>query len=73
MSGILTITDNNLEDEKINVNYHKIQKMAFMYDALDNGWTIKKLENDNYEFTKNGKVKISKFLKNHLKTKDILK
>ena len=74
MSHTLTISDIYL-DEKIIVDYKKIQKMAFIYDALDNGWTVQKLKNDTYEFTKENSKKIdfSKFLKKHMKTNNIIK
>lgn len=73
--SILTIKDEDFGDEEINVDYQKIQKMAFIYDALENGWIIKKLKDDTYEFTKDdgSKMKIDKFLKQHMKTKEILK
>ena len=37
----------NLEMDKI-----KFQKMVFLFNALDNGWSIKKRQ-DSYIFTKN--------------------
>lgn len=72
---ILTIKDEDFGYEKINVDYKKIQKMAFIYDALENDWNIRKLKNDTYEFTKENSKKIdfNKFLKKHMKTKDIIK
>lgn len=75
MNTILTIKDDDFGDERINVNYKKIQKMAFIYDALENGWKIKKLKDDTYEFTKEdgSKMNLSKFLQKHMKTKQILK
>ena len=48
--------------------------MAFIYNALENDWKIKKLKNDSYECTKeDGSKMLGKFLKSHLKTKEILK
>ena len=75
MKSILIIKDES-EEERIEVNYKKIQKMAFIYDALENGWEIKKITDDKYEFHKDDctkKVEIQKFTKKHMKTKDILK
>jgi len=73
-SAILTITSSSNEKEIIDVNYEKIQKMAFIYNALENDWTIKKLKNDSYECTKeDGTKMLGKFLQSHLKTKEILK
>jgi hypothetical protein len=39
--------EKNLEIDKI-----KFQKMIFLFNALDSGWSIKK-KNDSYIFTKN--------------------
>jgi hypothetical protein len=42
-----------LEDEKLNIELSekKIKEMIFIYNALDNGWTIKK-KRELYIFTK---------------------
>jgi hypothetical protein len=43
----------NLENEKsLEIDKIQFQKMAFLYNALDNGWSIKKKQN-SYIFTKN--------------------
>lgn len=46
----------NLDNKDLKINYQKLQKMAFIYNALENGWEIKK-NNDKYIFIKkhNGK------------------
>jgi len=38
-------------DEK-NIDYNEIQKMIFIFNALQDGWTVKKLDKDKFEFTK---------------------
>jgi hypothetical protein len=38
-------------DEK-NIDYNEIQKMIFIFNALNDGWTVKKLDKDKFEFTK---------------------
>ena len=46
--------DNNISiktNEKLSIDYVTLQKMAFLYNTLENGWTIKKNEN-KYIFTK---------------------
>ena len=43
-----------------------IQKMAFLYNALENGWAIKK-KNNAYIFTKNHEGKKEVFLDDYLK------
>ena len=43
----------NLENEKsLEIDKMKFQKMVFLYNALDNGWSIKKKQN-SYIFKKN--------------------
>jgi hypothetical protein len=43
----------NLENEKsLEIDKVKFQKMVFLYNALDNGWSIKKKQN-SYIFKKN--------------------
>jgi hypothetical protein len=38
-------------DEKIQIDYLTLQKMAFLFNALDDGWQIKK-NKEKYIFTK---------------------
>jgi hypothetical protein len=44
----------NLLNEKVDSDIDKLkfQKMVFLYNALDNGWSIKK-RNESYIFSKN--------------------
>ena len=64
-----------IDNKRIVVNYEKIQKMASMYYALENGCSVKKIKDGKYECTKadGSKIQLGKFSKNHLKTIDILK
>ena len=41
-----------LEDKQVDIDKIKFQKMVFLFNALDNGWSIKKRK-DSYIFTKN--------------------
>ena len=43
-------TDFNIQSQ-INIENKKLQKMIFLFNALENGWAIKKSEN-NYLFRK---------------------
>ena len=70
----------NLEnDTNLQINKIKFQKMAFIFNALDSGWTIKK-RNNSYIFTKNheGKKEIfdekylSTFMKDNMEISNIL-
>ena len=41
----------NLENNDLKINYVNLQKMTFIYNALENGWEIKK-KNNKYSFSK---------------------
>ena len=58
----------NLENEKsLEIDKIKFQKMVFLYNALENGWSIKK-RNDSYIFTKNHEGKKEIFEESYLST-----
>jgi hypothetical protein len=57
---VIDIDQNNLEINKIT-----FQKMCFLFNALDNGWTIKKRK-DSYIFTKNHEGKREIFSDDYL-------
>ncbi len=57
---VIDIDKNNLEINKIT-----FQKMCFLFNALDNGWTIKKRK-DSYIFTKNHEGKREIFSDDYL-------
>jgi hypothetical protein len=71
--------DITVEGDKLEIDKIKFQKMVFLYNALDNGWSIKK-RNDSYIFTKNheGKKEIfdesylSIFMKDNININNIL-
>ena len=71
---------NNEKQLDLEIDKIKFQKMVFLYNALDNGWSIKK-RNDSYIFTKNheGKKEIfdeqylSIFMKENVNINNILK
>jgi hypothetical protein len=47
---------NNLDETTI--EYNDIQKMVFIYNALHDGWTVKKIDNNRFELLKDkGKIK----------------
>lgn len=62
-----------------NVNYNLIQKMVFLCNALNDGWSIKKLSNNSYEFIKNKdklikkEIDIEEFIKNNLNIENLKK
>ena len=72
--------ETNIPNIDLNIDKIKFQKMVFLYNALDNGWSIKK-RRDSYIFTKNheGKKEIfdeqylSIFMKENVNINNILK
>jgi hypothetical protein len=51
----------------INMNNEKFQKMVFVFNAINDGWTIKK-RNDSYIFIKNHEGKKEIFHDSYLAT-----
>lgn len=41
---------NDLQNK--NIEYDDIQKMIFIFNALQDGWIVKRLEKDKFEFIK---------------------
>ena len=70
---------NSDDNKQIEIDKIKFQKMVFLYNALDNGWSIKK-RNNSYIFSKNheGKKEIfessylSIFMKDNMNINNIL-
>jgi len=54
-----------IEDNQVEIDKIKFQKMVFLYNALDNGWTIKKRKN-SYIFIKNHEGKKEVFDESYL-------
>tara|TARA_B000000557_G_scaffold256335_1_gene248415 strand:+ start:370 stop:615 length:246 start_codon:yes stop_codon:yes gene_type:complete len=61
-----TLTINKNLQENLDISCIKLQKMGFLYNALENGWTIKK-QADYYIFTKNHEGKKEVYLDSYLK------
>ena len=76
----INISEINTHNKQIEIDKIKFQKMVFLYNSLENGWSIKK-RNDSYIFTKNheGKKEIfeesylSIFMKDNADINNILK
>lgn len=60
-----TNTKANNDNKQIEIDKIKFQKMVFLYNALENGWSIKK-RNDSYIFTKNHEGKKEIFEESYL-------
>ena len=56
-----------IEDKQLEIDKLKFQKMVFLFNALDNGWSIKK-RNVSYIFTKNHEGKKEIFDESYLST-----
>ena len=41
-----------MDNNERNIDFHDIQKMVFIFIALNDGWTVRKIEDDKYEFLK---------------------
>lgn len=53
------------KDQCLEIDKIKFQKMIFLFNALDNGWSIKK-RNESYIFTKNHEGKKEVFDETYL-------
>lgn len=51
----------------VQISKKQFKKMMFLYNALDDGWTIKK-SNDSYIFTKKHENRREIFQENYLET-----
>jgi len=56
-----------IEDKQLEIDKIKFQKMIFLFNALDKGWSIKKRQ-DSYIFTKNHEGKKEIFDESFLAT-----
>lgn len=69
----------DLNRNNVNFNYNFIQKMVFLCNALNDGWSVKKLNNNKYEFIKNKEklikkeIDIEEFIKNNLNIEKLKK
>jgi len=53
------------DEENIKIDPIRFQKMLFVYNALEEGWTIKK-KKDSFVFSKNHEGKKEVFLESYL-------
>jgi len=65
MDTVTNIEINVFDTSQIEINQIKFKKMVFLYNALDNGWSIKKKLN-SYIFTKNHEGKKEIFDESYL-------
>lgn len=55
-----------LHDNNDEIDYIQLQKLKFIYNALESGWTIKK-QNDSFIFSKKHEGKKEIFLDTYLR------
>lgn len=68
-----------IKDKQIEIDRIKFQKMVFLFNALNSGWSIKKRK-DSYIFTKNHEGKkevfdeeyLAKFMKENVNINNLL-
>lgn len=65
MSVATDIIINVAENRQVEIDQDKFKKIVFLYNALDNGWSIKK-RNNSYIFQKNHEGKKEIFDDNYL-------
>lgn len=66
---------------KLNIDINSLYKMNFIYNAIQNGWEVKKLENNKFEFKNfNKEIRkefylesfLDKFVENHLTIENLV-
>jgi len=55
----------NLENAKLKIDSKKLQKMVLIFNAIEDGWALKK-KGDSYVFTKNHEGKKSVYQEDYL-------
>ena len=63
----INMKDENGKEIGVQIDNIKFQKMMFLYNALNDGWTVKK-KNGSYIFKKNHEGKKEVFLDTYLTT-----
>jgi hypothetical protein len=41
-----------MDNDERNIEYKDVQKMLFIFNALNDGWSVRKIGNDKFEFLK---------------------
>ena len=70
----MPINNERINVSRDNIDITTIQKMLFIYNSLWDGWTVKKLEGEKFEFTKDNvnnenerkEINLETFIKNNL-------
>ena len=67
MEVLINIKEENGKEIGVQIDNIKFQKMMFLYNALNDGWTVKK-KNGSYIFKKDHEGKKEVFLDTYLTT-----
>ena len=63
----INLQSNDTESKKITLNHVHFQKMVFLYNAINDGWSVKK-QNQSYIFKKNHEGKREIYEESYLDT-----
>lgn len=66
-----TVSESNILTES-NLKYNEVQKMLFIYNAVNDGWTIRKIGFDKFELLKDNEhikkeIVLGEYLKKYIK------
>jgi hypothetical protein len=53
-------------DTNVKMHHKEFQKMVFIHNAIEDGWTVKKMNEDSYVFTKKHENRRQVFQKEYL-------
>lgn len=67
MEITIQLADDTGNKSSVKINNLKFQKMVFLFNALEEGWTVKK-KSDSYYLLKNHEGKKEIFLESYLST-----
>ena len=70
----MPIKNERINVSRDNIDITTIQKMLFIYNSLWDGWTVKKLDGEKFEFTKDNinnenkrkEINLETFIENNL-------
>jgi hypothetical protein len=65
----MELSPNNNNISNIPLDHITVQKMVFVFNSLNDGWTVRKIEDNKFEFIKDkGRIKKEILLDEFIKT-----
>jgi hypothetical protein len=65
----MELSPNNNNISNISLDHITVQKMVFVFNSLNDGWTVRKIEDNKFEFIKDkGRIKKEILLDEFIKT-----